>query len=286
MAARFSELTVRDYLAHTRRLLAWLAEHEVSLAGVRRDDLLTYQSELYALRKKDGRAYSSGSYMNRLKAIKCLFRFLCRRGYLLFDPSSSLEYPRMEQRLPRTILTPAEARRLAEVPGKTPLDLRDRALIETLYATGIRQGELIRLTPADVNTEERVLRVVLGKGRKDRYVPLTRAAASAIDAYLAKGRPYLGRLPFLFLTSVGRRMHDKALSRIFARRARAAGVKKNVTCHILRHSVATHLLRGGADIRHIQKLLGHASLQSTERYTRVSIQDLKEVIRRAHPRGR
>ncbi len=131
--------------------------------------------------------------------------------------------------------------------------------------------------------------MVQGKGRKDRNVPLTAAAASAIERYLLEARPKMRgarRSQLLFLAPRGGRLHTSTLNDIVQHHAKKARVKRHVTCHTLRHSVATHLLRGGADIRHIQALLGHASLQSTERYTRVEIQDLQKVIRRAHPRGR
>jgi len=286
---RYEAKTGHEYLREVRGFLAWLAGRGVVLASVRSEDLLAYQSHLYAQRKADGKPYSSGNLKNRIKALKGFFRFLYRRGYVLFDPAAALEYPRGERRLPRVILTKDEARRILEAPErKTARGLRDRAILETFYGTGIRCAELANLTPEDVDTEERVLRVVRGKGRRDRNVPLTRAAAQAIDAYLAEGRGQLVRRGerFLFLQNRGGRMDSGTLNRLVRAWARAARVKKHVTCHTFRHSVATHLLKGRADIRHIQALLGHASLATTQRYTHVEIQDLQEVVRRAHPRGR
>lgn len=289
LRVRHAALTAGNYRGHVQSWLAWLGE-ETNLADVRTDDLLAYQSALYAMRKPDGRPYSGGFHVNRLKALKSFFRFLVRRRYVLSDPTASVEYPRGEQRLPRTILTAHEAARLIETArGRSPRELRDRALMETLYSTGVRVGELARLTLHDIDTEERVLRVVAGKGRKDRYVPLTRAAARTLERYVLKGRPALAagrRAPFLFLTGAGGRMHSTAVYEALGKWTKKARLKKRVTPHTFRHTLATHLLRGGADIRHIQKLLGHSSLQSTERYTRVEIQDLKDVVRRAHPRNR
>jgi integrase/recombinase XerD len=251
---------------------------------------MAYQSALYAQRKKDGKPLSSGAHKNAVIAIKSFFHFLYRRGYLLADPAAAVEYPRIERRLPRTILTRDEAVRILEAAkGRTPRVLRDRAILETFYATGIRVSELANLTPDDVDTEERILRVVLGKGRKDRNVPLTRAAAAAIEHYLLHARAQLvgkKNARFLFLANRGGRMDASTLNKLVQEWAKKARVKKRVTCHTFRHSVATHLLRGHADIRHIQALLGHASLQTTERYTHVEISDLQEVLRRAHPRGR
>lgn len=286
---RYEAKTAHEYLRETGCFLAWLESHGVALASARAEDVLAYQSYLYAQRKPNGKPYSSGNLKNRLKALKGFFRFLYRRGYALHDPAASVEYPRGERRLPRVILTREEARKIVEAPNtKTATGLRDRAILETFYATGIRCAELSNLTPDDVDTEERVLRVVRGKGRRDRNLPLTRAAAEAIDAYLAKARETLLRREkrFLFLQNRGSHMDSGTLNRLVHQWAKAAGVKKRVTCHTFRHSVATHLLKGRADIRHIQALLGHASLATTERYTHVEISDLKEVIRRAHPRGR
>jgi integrase/recombinase XerD len=204
---------------------------------------------------------------------------------VIFDPAAALEMPRVDKRLPRVVLTRDEARRIVEAPGtKSPRDLRDRAMLETLYATGIRATELCNLTPYDVDTEDLVLRVVLGKGRKDRRVPLTTAA-------VARGRDQLvdpggRRVRQLFLKDKGTKMDRATAARIVRHWAQEADVDKRVACHSFRHAVATHLLKGGADIRHIQALLGHASLDTTQRYTKVEIQDLKDAVERAHPRGR
>lgn len=287
---RYGGRTVVGYVAYVRALLAWLSKRGLELLEVRPQDLAAYQTELITLKKPDGRPYSVGHQVNRLKAVKSLFRFLYRRLYILSDPAAALEYPRVEQRLPRTILSKEEVLRMIEASDKaTARGVRDRAILEVLYGTGIRSAELINLTPYDVDTDERVLRVVQGKGRKDRNVPLTRAAALAIEDYLAKGRAKLlrgRRSPVLFVGGRGARLRSGTLWLIVRNAAKRAGIRKTVGCHTLRHSVATHLLKGRADIRHIQALLGHSSLATTERYTRVEISDLKQVIDRAHPRGR
>jgi integrase/recombinase XerD len=296
LAARYSERTVEHYLADVRFLLAWLEERGVSLVDVRSADLEAYQAHLSALRRRDGRPYAVGSQQARLIAMKNFFRLLYRRGDLVHDPAAAVELGRAEDRLPRVVLTEEEARRVVSAPReKTPVVLRDRAILETLYATGLRVSELAGLTMYDADTEERLLRVVMGKGKKDRNVPLTRPAARAIEEYLGKGREALaaeGRprrgedARLLFLAEKGGKLKRGVVGKIIARWAKKAGIRKHVTCHTFRHSVATQLLRGGADIRHIQALLGHASLKATERYTRVEIGDLKRVVERAHPRGR
>jgi integrase/recombinase XerD len=287
---RYGETTVRGYLGHVRAFLGWLQAKSVELHEVTTKELLAHQGELLAARKKDGKPYSTGYQQNRVSALKSLFRFLVKRSFLLHDPARAIEMPRAERRLPRTILTPQEATRLLEAAsGKSPKTLRDRAILETLYATGLRVSELIALTPYDVSPEERRLTVTLGKGRRGRSVPLTRAAAKAIEAYLAFGRSeLLGEKPpsVLFVSNTGVKLQGSTVNAFLQSYAREAKLEKRVTCHTVRHSLATHLLQGGADIRHIQALLGHRSLQTTERYTRVEISDLQKVVRRAHPRGR
>jgi integrase/recombinase XerD len=290
LEARYPGRTPEEYLRSVRVFLAWLGERGVELASVRAEDLLAYQSALVSARKDDGKPYALSTQAHHLIALKGFFRFLYRRGFRLNDPAAALELPRPDARLPRVVLTPREATRIlaAAARGRDSISLRDRAILETLYATGIRVSELARLTPYDVDTEERVLRVVLGKGRKDRVVPLTKSAAAAIEAYLAGGRDELlvpKKAPYLFLAERGGYLHRALVNRIVKRYAEKARIKKRVTCHTFRHSVATHLLRGGADIRQIQVLLGHGSLATTERYTRVEISDLRQVVRRAHPRG-
>jgi integrase/recombinase XerD len=287
---RYGERTVAQYQMHIAAFMAWLAERTIALPEVASRDLVAYQTALYAYRRPNGRPYSAAYQANRFAALKNLFRFLTRRGYLLHDPAAEIELPRLDKRLPRIILTQQEARRLVCAPDvATPQGLRDRAILETLYATGIRVSELTNLTPYDVDTEERILRVLLGKGRKDRHVPLTRVAAEAIEEYLAAGRPALAgarKVRVLFLQDRGGKMNRATVGRIVQRWATKARIKKHVTCHTFRHTVATHLLKGRADIRHIQALLGHASLGTTQRYTRVEVSDLKRVLERAHPRGR
>ncbi len=285
--ARFAARTAEHYLADTRVFLAWVEAAGLSLADVQAADVQRYQGELYASRKPKGRPYAPGTVALRLIAVKTFFRFLQRRGFRLFDPSSALELPRLSKKLPRVILSEAEARRIVTAPrGRDPLTLRDRAILETLYGTGLRVGELVHLRPEDV--EDRVLRVVRGKGSKSRYVP--RAAARAIERYLEARPVLLARHPaslWLFAGERrGLRLHRAQVEKIVRRWVQLAGVKKSASCHTFRHSIATHLLRAGADIRQIQALLGHSDLGTTERYTHVAINDLRRVVERTHPRGR
>lgn len=290
LAVRFAARTRVAYSADVLFFLDWLDERGLTFSDARTSDLLAYQADMQAARKKDGKPYSQSHQVNRISAVKSFYRFLYKRDVLMHDPAASIEYPRSEVRLPRGILTRQEARRLVEAPDtKSLLGMRDRAVLEIFYACGLRVSELGKLTLQDIDTEEKIVRVVLGKGGKDRVVPLTTAAARAIERYLVEARSHLRgarRSTLLFLSPRGFRMRASTLNDLVHHYAKEAKIKRHVTCHTLRHSVATHLLKGGADIRHIQVLLGHASLQATERYTRVEISDLQEVIRRAHPRGR
>jgi len=285
-----AEKTTKTMLRHARLFLEWLEGRGIALVEARTADVEAYQTHVCALRQKDGTPYSIPEQTHRLGNVKALFRFLYRRGYVLSDPSGAVEYPRPEKRLPRTILTREEAKKLVEAPDESaPEGLRDRAILEVFYGTAIRASELAKLKTTDVDVEDRILRVVLGKGSKDRNVPLTRAAAEAVGRYLGDGRSRIRgamRSRWLFLAIRGGQMYASLLNELVQDAAKKAGIEKHVTCHTLRHSVATHLLKGGADIRHIQALLGHACLSSTERYTHVEISDLSKMVRRAHPRGR
>ena len=286
----YAEKTAKTVMRVARLFLLWLEGHGVSPIEARTSDIDAYQRHVCALRQKDGTPYSIPEQHHRIAVVKALFRFLCRRGYVLSDPSGPVEYPRPEKRLPRGVVARDEARKLVEAPDvSTPLGLRDRAILEVFYGTGIRAGELAKLKTTDVDIEDRILRVLLGKGKKDRNVPLTRAAAEAVESYLVDGRPRIRgavHSRWLFLALRGGRMYPSLLNEVVQGAAKKAGLDKHVTCHTLRHSCATHLLKGGADIRYIQALLGHACLSSTERYTHVEISDLSKVVRRAHPRGR
>jgi len=285
---RYAERSAKGYVSMARAFIEWLGP--IVLSDVRPQDVQAYQTHVYTLRKKDGTALSLGNQSNRLLAVKLFFRHLVKRGDVLSDPAARVEYPRREQRLPRGILSREEVRKLLAMPdASTPLGLRDRAVLEVFYATGIRAGELAKLKLSDIDTEDRVLRVLLGKGSKDRHVPLTRASVEALEAYLVHGRPHYRKAAsssWLFLAERGGKPYASLLNEIVQRSAIAARIEKHVTCHTLRHSIATHLLKGGADIRHIQILLGHASLHATERYTHVEISDLTKALKRAHPRGR
>jgi integrase/recombinase XerD len=290
-AWNWSRRSVVSYEQNVRYFCDWLErETEIEdLARVTPETVLSYQTALLAMEKaRDGGRLSVGTQRHRLGALKSFFGWLWREGKLLMNPASHVVLPKRRRMLPQANLTPKEAIRLLEAVGQsTPLAMRDRAIVELLYATGIRNAELRALAVSDVS--EGTLAIRAGKGGKDRVVPMGKVAAAALSDYLQEARPALALkdgVTNIFLTKHGLPLDAHAVINAVKRAARAAGIRKPIHPHSLRHACATHMLRGGADIRHIQKLLGHASLQTTQIYTLVEIGDLKAVHRLYHPRER
>jgi integrase/recombinase XerD len=219
--------------------------------------------------------------------VRAFFAFLEARGVILRSPADDLQQPRA-QRLPRGVLTVAQARRLMAAPNVwTAHGLRDAAMLEVFYGTGIRLSECLNLALSDLDLAQGLLLVRNGKGKKDRVVPVPAQAAKVLDRYLRDARPLLMRDPrvsYLFLSSRGRRLTQSTISAAMHGYGGEAGIPWKVSPHILRHTCATHLLQGGADVRHVQKLLGHQEIDTTAIYTRVAITDLRGVVARAHPR--
>lgn len=220
---------------------------------------------------------------------KNFFRYLREEGVVWSDPAREVTLMRAPKMLPRTFLTSVEARKMMEAPDtSTALGYRDRCILEVLYSTGIRRAELNNLKVADLDLEGGFLRVNQGKGGKDRVVPLGRVACRFIKSYLEHVRPlYLRKdpaLPWLFLSRKGGRMSAMVARGVVRRSTMEAGIGKKVTPHTFRHTCATLMLKNRANIRHVQELLGHASLETTKVYTAVTVTDLKEIHRRCHPR--
>ncbi len=244
-----------------------------------------------ALREFVGHLHRLGlkksSIARKLSAIRALFKHLHRRGVVHNDPARLLATPRRERRLP-TVLTVDDAQRLMDAPGREretdrESGLRDRAVLETLYSTGIRAGELVGINRDDINASDRLVRV-RGKGRKERIVPIGRKAIDAIEEYLARARTAAGE-PAVFTNPSGKRLTVRSVQRILEKYRKELGLSQNASPHALRHSFATHLLESGADLRAIQELLGHASLSTTQRYTHVNLDMLMDVYDKAHPRA-
>jgi integrase/recombinase XerD len=237
--------------------------------------------------KEDGRAASS--IRRKISALRSYFGFLQAEGIIEGDPSELLEGPKTRRPLPG-ILNQTEIESLLDsMTDDDPLTLRDRAILEFMYATGVRISELIGLRLRDVDLEERLVRVV-GKGSKERIIPFGSAALDALRAYLSDSRPQLagaGResAGTLFISRRGRGLSRKGAWEIVRRRVRVAGIAREVTPHTLRHTFATHLLQGGADIAAVQEMLGHADISTTQIYTHLDRSYLSDVHRKYHPRA-
>jgi integrase/recombinase XerD len=279
LAARRAARTVEAY----RRDLAAVGSRLGKPVGrATTDDLERYLAELRA----EGLAPTT--IARRVAALRSFFRHQTLLGSRADNPAAELDLPRRSRRLPRT-LSPAEAERLVEAAaGTQPRDLRDRALAELLYGAGLRVSEAVSLERGGVDLENRLVRC-LGKGDKERVVPIGRQATEALRRYLARGRPFLDRRhrPELFLNAKGGPLTRAGAFLILRRLAARAGLEpERIHPHLLRHSFATHLLEGGADLRSVQEMLGHADLSTTELYTHVSDRRRRELYFRAHPHAR
>jgi integrase/recombinase XerD len=286
VAHDFADNTKVNYRRAVWDLLAWVVEtHGVKhVSEIRREWLTAYRLRLQTEPGVRGALLSLHTQIGILCALRFFFSWLVKTGWMLSDPTRHLPYPRSPQYLPRSLKVIDVSRLLRSLP-KTPVGLRDRAIVELLWGTGMRRGELARLKLNDVDFDARQILIREGKGRKDRYVPLGSKAKETLLDYLDNGRGKLLRGTddgSVFIGHGGVPLGKNGLTD----RVRELGqrIRLKATPHMLRHSCATHLLKGRADIRHIQKLLGHRSLQSTERYTKVEITDLRGVIRRCHPR--
>ena len=268
--------------------LVWCRERELIRAdAVTLPILESYLRHLHRYRKKNGKPLGASSQRSRIGAVKDLFRWLCRSHHILYNPASELEMPRPEKRLPEEPLSVEQVESILGQPDLAdPLGVRDRAMLELLYSTGMRRSELTGLELTAVNQERRTAQVRKGKGRKDRVVPVGERALRWLERYLCEVRPLLvvdSLERALFLTSYGEAFNPDVLSRKVSKYIKAADIGRRGSCHLFRHSCATHMLEGGADIRFIQQLLGHEKLETTQIYTEVSIQQLIEVHARTHP---
>lgn len=284
----YTERTVRNSRFAIGYLIAWCAERGVTRPSeVTKPVLDRYQRWLYHYRSEDGRPLSFRSQLARLVPVRAFFKWLTRENYLLSNPAAELVLPRPEKRLPRYVLTVAEAERVLAQPDiDAPLGVRDRAILETLYSTGVRRAELIHLHLSDLDHERGTLLVRRGKGKKDRIIPIGERAVSWVDKYEREVRPSLVVEPdegVLFLSVSGDALSPNHLSESVRRHIAAAELGKEGSCHLFRHTMATLLLEAGADIRFIQAMLGHAELSTTEIYTQVSIRKLKEIHTALHP---
>jgi integrase/recombinase XerD len=279
LATRRASRTVDAYRRDLGAFAEWLGG---PVTRATTDDLERYLAELRAT------GLSGSTIARRVAALRSFFRHQALLGARSDNPAAELVLPRRQRRLPRT-LSPGEAERLIEAArGTTPRSLRDRALVELLYGAGLRVSEAVGLAKSDVDLDARLVRA-LGKGSKERVVPIGRAAVDALRRYLARGRPFLDvrHRPDLFLNARGGALTRAGAFLILRRLAGEAGLEpERVHPHLLRHSFATHLLEGGADLRSVQEMLGHADLATTELYTHVSDRRRRELYFQAHPHAR
>jgi len=284
----WSPRTREAYCCELRPLFAYLERQGVTQLGrLTRGHLEGYRLELSQLQFQ-GKPITAKTQQAKLCAVKSFVKFLYRENFLLLDVGAGFEIPSGPRGLPRAILSEGEVLRLIEAPDtSTVRGLRDRAIVELLYGTGLRNTELRELSLAQLDLANGVVRIERGKGNKARVLPLGEEALAWLEEYLEKSRPQLARdaeKTWLFLTNWGAQLTRKWLSFRVGQLAKKAGLPKTSTPHVLRHSCATHMLRRGAGVRHLQTLLGHSCLNTTQIYTRVEVSDLAKVVRQFHPR--
>ncbi len=288
LVAGIAPATERTYRRNLAYFVAWALDRDLARpADVARPAIERYQVHVHQHRKTNDQPLTFAVQHQRLLVVQLFFRWLARQNLVLFNPAADLDLPKVRRGLPKDVLTVPEAEAILAAPDLThPLGLRDRAILEVLYSTALRRSEAARLSIYDIDRDRGTVVVRLGKGRKDRVVPIGTRAVAWIDKYLADARPLFVRPPdpgTLFLTPAGDPMHPDHLTSLGGKYRKAAGVEKRGSCHIFRHSAATLMLENGADVRLIQEMLGHSNLSTTSIYTRVSIRQLKEVHEATHP---
>ncbi len=268
--------TERGYRSDLEQLAEFLGDRDI--AGIGHQDLRQFLGHLIAGKTK------RSSLARKLSAVRAFFKYLHREGIVQGNPARLIATPKQDKRLP-SVLTVDDALRLMNAPeGDAVDDLRDRAVLETLYSTGIRASELVGINFEDINRNDRLIRI-RGKGRKERIVPVGRKALDAVDAYSARKNDK-DKGTSVFTGPSGKRLTARTVQRILGNYRKKLGLSQKTSPHTLRHSFATHLLESGADLRAIQELLGHASLSTTQRYTHVNLDSLMETYDKAHPRAK
>jgi integrase/recombinase XerD len=271
--------TIEAYSRDLTRFGRFLEQQNLSPLTVSRGQIVAYLSSLRG-------SLSARSVARNISAARSFFRFLASEGHIRENPARLLETPRISRKLPGVLSTVEVDRLLARPDPSTPAGSRDRAMLELLYATGLRVSELIGLKVLSVNLESGYLRTV-GKGAKERLVPIGGKAVEAVRDYLMNGRPQMVRganLPTLFLNFRGRALTRQGFWKIIKQYGQAAGIKKKLTPHTIRHSFASHLLEAGADLRAVQVMLGHEDISTTQIYTHVTRERLRELHEKYHPR--
>jgi integrase/recombinase XerD len=284
----YSEYTVKNRRVHIGFFLDWANERGITEpVEVTRTVLESYQRHVFHYRKKNGEPLSFTGQHDRLVPLRVWFKWMARQHHILHNPASELELPRLGMRLPKAVLTAAEAEQIIEQTNiHDALGLRDRAILETLYSTGMRRLELVHLKLWDLDLERATVSIRQGKGHKDRIIPLGDRAAAWVRKYLDESRPQLATEPddkIVFLSNAGEPFSLDYLTEMVRGYVEAANLGKHGACHLFRHTMATLMLEGGADTRFIQAMLGHADLKTTQLYTHVAIRQLQDIHRATHP---
>lgn len=284
----YSEYTIKGRRVHINFFLDWAIERGIAEpVEVTRTILERYQKHVFDYRKSNGEPLGFNGQHDRIVPLRVWFKWMARHHHILHNPASEIELPRTPQRLPRAVLSASEAEQIMlQTDIHAELGLRDRAILETFYSTGMRRLELASLKLWDLDLERATATIRLGKGRKDRFIPLGDRAAAWIAKYIAESRPRLVSEPddkTVFLSNAGEPFSLDHLSDLVRTYVDAAQIGKRGACHLFRHTMATLMLEGGADIRFIQAMLGHADLKTTQIYTHVAIRQLQEIHRATHP---
>jgi integrase/recombinase XerD len=284
----YSEYTIKGRRVHIGFFLEWAAERGiVDAVEVTRTVLEAYQRHVFHYRKKNGEPLGFNGQHDRIVPLRVWFKWMARQHHILHNPASELELPRVGMRLPKAVLTASEAERILQQPSiHDALGLRDRAIMETLYTTGMRRLELVNLKLWDLDLERATVAIRQGKGKKDRIIPLGDRTALWVRKYLDESRPGLVSEPddkVVFLSNAGESFSLDYLTEMVRGYVDAAEIGKRGACHLFRHTMATLMLEGGADIRFIQAMLGHADLKTTQIYTHVAVRQLQEIHRATHP---
>lgn len=283
----FSPHTLRTRGNDLAHFVRWSEERGLTKPSeINRPILEHYRKHIYQHRQKNGKPLGLKTQIHRLIAIRVFFKWMARHHHLLYNPASELEFPREQKRLPNTLSIQEVEEVINRANVGEPLGIRDRAILETFYSTGIRRGELIRLKLYDLALDQGTVMVRLGKGGRDRVVPIGDRAVAWVDKYLLDVRPLFVAEPdegIVFLTIDGEPISNNRMSELVSQYLAPVRGDRYGSCHLFRHAMATHMLEGGADIRIIQAILGHEALTTTEIYTRVSITHLKAVHTKTHP---
>jgi integrase/recombinase XerD len=284
----YSEATIKGRHVHIGFFLRWCSDRGISEPiEVTRTVLEAYQRHVFHYRKKNGEPLAFTGQQDRLVPLRVWFKWMARNHHILHNPASELEMPKLGFRLPKAVLTASEAEQILAQPKiHEPLGLRDRAILETFYSTGVRRIELASIKLWDLDTERGTVAIRQGKGKKDRIIPLGDRTAVWIRKYVVDARPHLVTEPddgFVFLSNAGEALSLDYLTEMVRGYVEDSGITKRGACHMFRHTMATLMLEGGADIRFIQAMLGHAKLETTQIYTHVAIRQLQEIHRATHP---